>query len=293
MADIKNFGIKGVGNDVQLGKSNPRVIVTGSDVTFRNSTDTAYVNASGLDPTTAQHFATKAYVDAVATGLDVKGSVRVKTTANVTLAGGAPNTIDGISLATNDRILVANQTTGSQNGIYTVTTLGTGANGTWTRATDADSSTEVTAGMFTFVEEGSLAADSGWVLTTNNPITLGTTALSFSQFSSGAGSQDPLYRQQALTTTASQNIGTSVPANAKVQGVKLTVSTPYSAGGTIAIGDGTNTYMTTAENDAQIAGTYVVELLTTTVVAAVQLVATIGGSPAAGVATVHVDYIIN
>lgn len=140
-------------------------------------------------PTADTDAASKGYVDSVALGLDVKGSVRVATTANVTtLAGGAPNTVDGITLALNDRILVKDQTTGAQNGIYTVTTVGTGANGTWARSTDFDTSAEATAGAHVFVAEGTTWADSGWVLATNDPITLGTTALSWNQFSgSGAG----------------------------------------------------------------------------------------------------------
>jgi hypothetical protein len=131
------------------------------------------------DPASAQDAATKAYVDASAQGLDTKASVRVATTANITLS--APQTIDGVSVIAGDRVLVKNQTTGSQNGIYVV------AAGAWARAADADTSAEVNAGMYTFVEEGTINGDSGWVLTTNNPITLATTALTFSQFS-GAGS---------------------------------------------------------------------------------------------------------
>jgi hypothetical protein len=111
-------------------------------------------------------------------GLDVKDSVRVATTANLTLSG--TQTIDGVSLSAGDRVLVKNQSTASQNGIYVV------AAGVWGRASDADISAEVTAGMFTFVAEGTVNADSGWVLTTNDTITLGTTSLTFAQFS-GAG----------------------------------------------------------------------------------------------------------
>lgn len=292
MADFKNFGIKGTGDDVQLGKGNPRIKVSGSDILVRNAADTAYVNLSALDPTADQHVATKGYVDAVASGLDLKASVRVKTTANIAdLLAGAPLVVDGVTLVAGNRVLVTAQTTASGNGIYSVTTAGTGVNGVWARASDADVSAEVTSGMFTFVEEGAIHADQGWVLVTNNPITLGTTALSFTQFSgTGIFTQDVLYRQQALTTTASQNVGAVVPATAKVQSVKLTISTAYSAGGTIAIGDGTNTYMTAGENDAQVVGTYIAEMLTTSVVAATQLVATISGAPAAGVGVVHVDY---
>ena len=127
------------------------------------------------DPTNAQDAATKAYVDAARSGLDVKQSVRATTTANITLSGTP--TIDDVVLVAGDRVLVKNQSTASQNGIYVV------AAGSWARATDADSDTEVTPGMFTFVEEGTDNGDSGWVLSTNSVITLGTTALTFAQFS--------------------------------------------------------------------------------------------------------------
>lgn len=117
-----------------------------------------------------------------AAGNDYKASVRAATTANIAnLAGGAPNTLDGVTLAANDRILVKDQTTGSQNGIYVVTTLGTGANGTWTRATDADGVGELTSGAVVAVEEGTTNADSQWMLTTNGTITIGTTALAFAR----------------------------------------------------------------------------------------------------------------
>lgn len=130
------------------------------------------------DPTDAQDAATKAYVDAARSGLDVKQSVRAATTANITLSG--TQTIDGVSLIAGNRVLVKNQTTGSQNGIYVV-----GAS-TWSRATDADADAEVNPGMFVFVEEGTSQADSGWVLTNDGTVTVGTTALTFAQFS-GAG----------------------------------------------------------------------------------------------------------
>jgi phage-related tail fiber protein len=129
-------------------------------------------------PTGANDAANKAYVDATKQGLDVKNSVHVATTGNITLSG--TQTVDGVSLVAEDRVLVKNQSTGSENGIYVVKA------GSWERAADADSDADVTPGMFTFVEEGSVNADSGWVLTTDAPITLGTTALAFTQFS-GAG----------------------------------------------------------------------------------------------------------
>jgi phage-related tail fiber protein len=130
-------------------------------------------------PTNDSDAANKAYVDAARSGLDVKQSVRAATTANITLSG--TQTIDGVALIAGDRVLVKDQSTASQNGIYVV------AAGAWSRATDADTSTEVTPGMFTFIEEGSVNSDQGWVLATNGAITLGTTSLTFAQFS-GAGS---------------------------------------------------------------------------------------------------------
>lgn len=129
-------------------------------------------------PTADADAATKAYVDASVQGLDVKASVRVATTANITLSGA--QTIDGVSAIAGDRVLVKAQTAGAENGLYVV------AAGAWTRTADADTSAEVTSGLFVFVEEGTAAADSGWTLTTNAPIVLGTTALVFAQFS-GAG----------------------------------------------------------------------------------------------------------
>lgn len=134
------------------------------------------------DPAAAQEAATKNYVDtridSVSQGLDVKASVRAATTVNITLSG--TQTIDGVALSAGDRVLVKNQSTASANGIYVV------AVGAWSRSTDADANADVTSGMFTFVEEGTTNANSGWVLITDGAITLGTTALSFEQFS-GAG----------------------------------------------------------------------------------------------------------
>ncbi|MFL5663973.1 MAG: hypothetical protein ACJ8BW_21925 [Ktedonobacteraceae bacterium] len=133
------------------------------------------------DPTGAQDGATKNYVDNLSAGLDAKGSVHAATTANVTLAGGAPNTLDGVTLVVNDRVLVKDQTTPNQNGIYVVTTLGTGANGTWTRASDMDTWGEVPA-AFTWVEQGTVNGDSGWVSTADIGGTLGTTSITWTQF---------------------------------------------------------------------------------------------------------------
>ena len=131
------------------------------------------------DPSNPQDAATKAYVDAARSGLDVKQSVRAATTANLTSLSGEV-TVDGVSLVDGDRILVKNQSAAQNNGIYVV------AAGAWSRATDADADAEVTSGMFTFVEDGTANGDSGWVLSTNGAIVVGTTEIAFVQFS-GAG----------------------------------------------------------------------------------------------------------
>ena len=133
------------------------------------------------DPTQAQDAATKAYVDAVKQALDIKDSVRVATTANITISTdlNVGDTIDGVTLADGDRVLVKDQSSGEENGIYI-------AGSSPVRSADANSSAEVTAGLFVFVEEGTVNADNGFVLTTNDDITLDTTALTFVQFS-GAG----------------------------------------------------------------------------------------------------------
>ena len=134
-------------------------------------------------PTDDNHAATKAYVDAARSGLDVKQSVRAATTVAVLLASGLENgdAIDGVTLATGDRVLVKNQGTASENGIYVVQSSGAAV-----RATDFDGTGEVSGGAFTFVEEGTANADSGWVVTSNGAITVGTDAIAWVQFS-GAG----------------------------------------------------------------------------------------------------------
>jgi hypothetical protein len=161
-------------------------------------------------PTADTDAANKAYVDAARQGLDVKDSVRVATTGNITLTG--VQTIDGITLVAGNRVLVKDQTVGSANGIYVV------ASGAWTRAVDFNTNDKVTSGAFTFVEEGTANADSGWVLSTPNPITLGTTVLSFAQFS-GAGQIDA---GDGLTKTGNVlNVGAGTGIDVTADAVNL------------------------------------------------------------------------
>jgi hypothetical protein len=153
---------------------------TASKIVKRDASGNFSVNlisASGT-PSSASHLTTKSYVDALVNGLDVKASVRVATTENSDLSG--LDTVDGVTLTAGDRVLVKDQTIASENGVYVA------AAGAWSRAADCDASAEVTSGLFTFVAEGTINADSAWVLTTNDPITVGSTSLTFTQFS-GAG----------------------------------------------------------------------------------------------------------
>ena len=145
---------------------------------------------SGYDDRSGQNsltLVTKGYVDAVKQALDIKASVHVASTANVSLTAGssgleAGDAIDGVTLVAGDRVLLKNQTDASENGIYVAVASG----GTPARSDDANASVDVTSGMFVWVEEGTANADQGYVLTTNNVITLNTTNLTFTQFS-GAG----------------------------------------------------------------------------------------------------------
>lgn len=149
-------------------------------------------------PTAGTDAATKAYADSLANGLDLKASSRLATVAalpSCTSSGAGVGktltadafgalSVDGVAVANSDRVLVKNQVAAKDNGIYSVTVKGdAGTQFVLTRATDADQDAEVTAGMFTFIAEGTVNADYGFILTTNDPIVVDTTSLSFSAFS--------------------------------------------------------------------------------------------------------------
>ena len=111
--------------------------------------------------------------------IDYKQATRVITVANITLTGSAPAVVDGVSLVTNDRILVTGQSTNSQNGLYLVSVVGIGSDGTWVRTSDGNETGEIEAGMIIMVTEGVAYHDTQWKLISDNPIIIGTTALVF------------------------------------------------------------------------------------------------------------------
>jgi hypothetical protein len=118
--------------------------------------------------------------------IDYKQATRVITVANVTLSGGAPSQVDGVNLSLNDRVLATGQTNKAQNGIYEVATVGSGANGTWIRSGDTNTTGELLAGTIVMVTEGLIYADTQWKLVTNDPITIGVSELVFEQNSAFA-----------------------------------------------------------------------------------------------------------
>jgi hypothetical protein len=135
-----------------------------------------------LDPVNPQDAATKNYVDSVVQGLDVKESVRLLALSNINISNPGAITIDSVSPNNGDRIGLIGETDATTNGIY----IWNGSSNPLTRSPDANTSAEVNSGMFFWVTSGTANADSGWILTTPDPIVLGTTALSFTQFSGAA-----------------------------------------------------------------------------------------------------------
>ena len=162
----------------------------------------------------------------------------------MTASSNGAISIDGVSLSADDRVLVKDQSTGAQNGFYKVTTVGSGSAAfVLTRTPDADAASELTAGAFTFVEEGTANADNGYVLSTDGAITLGTTAITFEQFS-GAGQ---ISAGNGLTKTGNtiDAVGTSnrisVSANAIDIASTYVGQTSITTLGTITTGTWTGT----------------------------------------------------
>ena len=174
--------------------------------------------------------------------IDYKQATRAVTTTNITLSGGAPSQVDGVTLSHNDRVLVTGQTTASQNGIYYVVTLGSGSNGTWSRSTDSNQTGELLAGTIIMVTEGIVYADTQWKLITDNPIVIGSTALIFTQNYSAnsisSGSSNVVVNSNANVTISSAgtaNVFAVAGTGAYVSGV---VSATGNITGNYFIGNG-------------------------------------------------------
>lgn len=170
------LSVSGTTNEIAASTADGVVTVSlPSAVTFPG---TVTLNA---DPTQPLQAATKQYVDAVAEGLHIHASVEAATTANIPDLSDPPATIDGVTLTDQMRVLVKNQTTQSQNGIY-IYDLATTA---LVRASDFNSALEIAGGDFVFCTGGSTYDNTGWVQT-EAVNTVGTDAVIWQQFS-GAG----------------------------------------------------------------------------------------------------------
>lgn len=235
------------GNGITVSSNN----VDLGSLTANWSTGGTYTITGLPTPTNDSDVATKSYVDATAQGLIVKDAVRAASTTEIaaTYAGAGKTltanangaaVIDGVTLALGDRVLIKDQTTNPEdNGIYTVTTLGdAGAPFVLTRAVDFDGTpvSETSAGAFTFVTEGTVNADAGWVMTTDDPVTIGTTELAFAQFS-GAGQ---VLAGAGLTKTGNTiDIGTGdgITVNSDSITVKLDSTTLSKSGDGLKVAD--------------------------------------------------------
>lgn len=139
-------------------------------------------------------------------GQSAKTAVRAVSTTNITLSGGTPATVDGVSLSLEDRVLVTGQSSGAENGIYRVTTVGSGSNGTWVRGRDSNQNDKVVAGMTTMVAEGTTYGDTLWKLITDGTITLGTTSLTFEQHSTVGSSSVDALADVTLSSTSTNDV---------------------------------------------------------------------------------------
>jgi len=183
---------------------------------------------TGVTPTADAHFATKGYVDGVSQGLDIKDSVKVATTANITLSG--TQTIDGVAVSADERVLVKNQSTASQNGLYLCKAS------TWVRTDDLAAGVDA-AGMFTFVEQGSTNADQGFVCSSDKgSAVVGTNNLAYTQFSGGGA----MTAGDGLDKTGNE-LSVDLKANGGlvIESTELAVDLSASSiTGTLAVSDG-------------------------------------------------------
>ena len=183
---------------------------------------------SGVTPTADAHFATKGYVDGVSQGLDIKEAVKVATTANITLSG--TQTIDGVAVSADERVLVKNQSTATENGLYLCKA------GSWARTDDLAAGADASS-VFVFVDQGTVNADNGFVCSTNKgSAVVGTNNLAFTQFS-GAGQ---ITAGDGLDKSAN-TLSLDLKANGGLVIESTEVAVDLAASsitGTLAVGDG-------------------------------------------------------
>ena len=157
---------------------------------------------------------------------DFKDSVRVSTTgSNITLTGGAPNTLDGVTLALNDSILVKDQTNPAQNGIYRITTLGTGSNGTWTRRSDFNDYRQISPGSLLFSEVGTLNGNTFYYIRGGiGNVTVDSTGLSFANLSATFGNGGTGYGNTQVGQYLTTYTGAITAANLVTNGTSGNIS---------------------------------------------------------------------
>jgi hypothetical protein len=219
--------------------------VTASSLTSLGTITSLVVTAGTISttPASATDIANKSYVDTVAQGLDTKASVVAGTTANILLTGA--QTIDGISIVATDRVLVKNQTAPAENGIYVASATA------WARAADMSTWAQV-PGAYVFIETGTTLADTGWVCTSNAGGTLGTTAITWAQFSgAGSGVSAISFGTTGLTPSTSTTGSVTVAGTLAIANGGTNSTATATAGGS-AYGTGTAFAFTAAGTAGQV-----------------------------------------
>ena len=163
--------------------------------------------------------------------IDYKQAVRVITLTNVTLNGGAPSQVDGVNLQVGNRVLVNGQENATLNGLYVVSILGTGENGTWVRTSDGNQDGEIQPGMVVMVTEGVTYADTPWKLTTNGEIILGVSELRFAENYSLAFGNIFAGGTAVVANTVSAPITFAAGENVSIIGNNVTKTVTISATG--------------------------------------------------------------
>jgi hypothetical protein len=249
---IPNAGL--TNSSVTIGSTNIALGATSTTLAGMTGITFSSGTVTGLaTPSASSDAATKSYVDSSIQGLSWKQAVKAATTANITLSG--TQTVDGIALVANDRVLVKNQTTTSTNGIYVV------AAGAWARSVDSDTAVEID-GEAVYVQQGTVNADTGWTETAT-VVTLGTDPVVYAQFS-GSGSYtagtglsltgNVFANTGVLSVTTSTGLSTNVAATGAVT-ITNTGVTSNVAGTGISVSGATGAVTITNSGVTAIAGT--------------------------------------